>query len=339
MEKIRLGRTELLVTKTAFGALPIQRLTKPDAAKLVRRAYEAGINYFDTANMYSDSEEKLSLALKDVREQVIISTKSAATDKKGAMAHIENSLRHLGYIDLFQFHNPARLPDISDPNGAFAAALEMKEKGYIRHIGITNHRHHIAKAAIESGQFETLQFPFCHLATDVDMELVALCKQADMGFIAMKGLSGGLLTNAEACYAFMQQYDNVVPIWGIQRQEELDQWLDITARNVTMTGELKAVIEADRKELAGSFCRGCGYCMPCPAGIEINNSARMNMLLRRSPYRPYMTDQWYEKMHRIENCIHCGQCASRCPYHLDTPSLLQYMLKDYDEFYAQHHND
>ena len=339
MEKIRLGRTELLVTKTAFGALPIQRLTKPDAAKLVRRAYEAGINYFDTANMYSDSEEKLSLALKDVREQVIISTKSAATDKKGAMAHIENSLRHLGYIDLFQFHNPAQLPDISDPDGAFAAALEMKEKGYIRHIGITNHRHHIAKAAIESGNFETLQFPFCHLATDVDMELVELCKQADMGFIAMKGLSGGLLTNAEACYAFMQQYENVVPIWGIQREEELDQWLDITARNVTMTEELKAVIEADRKELAGSFCRGCGYCMPCPAGIEINNSARMNMLLRRSPYQPYMTDAWHEKMHRIENCIHCGQCASRCPYHLDTPSLLQYMLKDYDEFYAQHHND
>ena len=339
MEKIRLGRTELLVTKTAFGALPIQRLTKTDAAKLVRRAFDAGINYFDTANMYSDSEEKLSLALKDVREQVIISTKSAATDKKGAMAHIENSLRHLGYIDLFQFHNPAQLPDLSDPDGAFAAALEMKEKGYIRHIGITNHRHHIAKAAIESGNFETLQFPFCHLATDVDMELVKLCKQADMGFIAMKGLSGGLLTNAEACYAFMQQYENVVPIWGIQREEELDQWLDITARNVTMTEELKAVIEADRKELSGSFCRGCGYCMPCPAGIEINNSARMNMLLRRSPYQPYMTDAWHEKMHRIENCIHCGQCASRCPYHLDTPSLLQYMLKDYDEFYAQHHND
>ena len=255
------------------------------------------------------------------------------------MAHIENSLRHLGYIDLFQFHNPAQLPDISDPDGAFAAALEMKEQGYIRHIGITNHRHHIAKAAIESGNFETLQFPFCHLATDVDMELVELCRKADMGFIAMKGLSGGLLTNAEACYAFMQQYENVVPIWGIQREEELDQWLDITARNVTMTEELKAVIEADRKELAGSFCRGCGYCMPCPAGIEINNSARMNMLLRRSPYKPYLSDEWYEKMHRIENCIHCGQCASRCPYHLDTPSLLQYMLKDYDEFYAQHHND
>ena len=339
MNTIRLGRSELMVTKTAFGALPIQRISTAEAVKLVRRAYEGGINYFDTANMYTDSEEKLGLALKDVREKVIISTKSGATDKQGAMAHIEQSLRHLGYIDLFQFHNPAVLPDISDPNGAFAAALEMKEKGYIRHIGITNHRHHIAKAAIESGNFETLQFPFCYLATDVDLELVELCKQADMGFIAMKGLSGGLLNNAAACHAFMQQYENVVPIWGVQRMEELDQWLSLAETSGAMTEELKAVIEKDRAELAGSFCRGCGYCMPCPAGIEINNSARMNMLLRRAPYRPYLTDEWYEKMHRIENCIHCDSCKSRCPYGLDTPALLQYMLKDYDEFYAQHHND
>ena len=339
MEKVRLGRSELLVTKTAFGALPIQRISKGAAAKLVRRAYESGINYFDTANMYTDSEEKLGLALKDVREKVIISTKSGAADKKTAMAHIENSLRHLGYIDLFQFHNPAQLPDINDPDGAFAAALEMKERGYIRHIGITNHRHHIAKAAIESGNFETLQFPFCYLATDVDMELVKLCKEADMGFIAMKGLSGGLLTNAAVCYAFMQQHENVVPIWGIQREEELEEWLALSETGVTMTEELKAVIDKDRKELAGSFCRGCGYCMPCPAGIEINNSARMNMLLRRAPYKPYMSDAWHEKMHRIENCIHCNACKSRCPYGLDTPALLQYMLKYYDEFYAQHHND
>ena len=339
MDTVRLGRTGLVVNKNGFGALPVQRVSTADACALLRRAYENGINYFDTARAYTDSEEKLGLALKDVREKVIISTKSGATDKQGAMAHIENSLRHLGYIDLFQFHNPAVLPDISDPNGAFAAALEMKEKGYIRHIGITNHRHHIAKAAIESGNFETLQFPFCYLATDVDLELVELCKQADMGFIAMKGLSGGLLNNAAACHAFMQQYENVVPIWGVQRMEELEQWLSLAETSGAMTEELKAVIEKDRKELAGSFCRGCGYCMPCPAGIEINNSARMNMLLRRAPYRPYLTDEWYEKMHRIENCIHCDSCKSRCPYGLDTPALLQYMLKDYDEFYAQHHND
>lgn len=341
MEKVRLGKTGLMVTKTSFGALPIQRISKADAVKLVRKAYENGINYFDTANAYTDSEEKLGEAFKGIRENVIISTKSGGSDKKTVMAHIENSLKMLqtDYIDLFQFHNPAVLPDINDPDGPFAAALEAKEKGYIRHIGITNHRLAVAHQAIDSGWFETLQFPFCYLATDVDLELLHDCEAADMGFIAMKGLSGGLLNNAEACFAFMQQYPNVVPIWGIQHEWELDQWLELDKCGAKMTDEIKAVIDKDRKELIGNFCRSCGYCLPCPAGIEIPNAARMAQLLRRSPYKPYLTDEWHAKMHKIEGCLHCNACKSRCPYGLDTPSLLQLMLKDYDEFYAQHKND
>lgn len=341
MKTVRLGRTGLQVTKTAFGALPIQRISRAEAVELVRRAVDGGINYFDTANMYTDSEEKLGEALRGVRQSVVISTKSAATDKKTALAHIEQSLRSLqtDYIDLFQFHNPACLPDPGDPNGAFAAALEMRQRGYIRHIGITNHRLHIARAAVDSGNFETLQFPFCYLAAEQDLDLVARCKAADMGFIAMKGLSGGLLNNAEACYAFMGQYDNVVPIWGIQHQWELDQWLELTARDPGLTEELRAVIERDRRELAGNFCRSCGYCLPCAAGIDIPQAARMSALLRRSPYQPYMSDAWHEKMHKIENCVHCDACKSRCPYGLDTPALLQLMLKDYDAFYAEHHAD
>lgn len=341
MEKIRLGRTELLVTKVSFGALPIQRIPKNDAVKLLRRAYEGGINYFDTANMYTDSEEKLGAALHDVRQNIIISTKSTATDKKTVLAHIEQSLHSLqtDYIDLFQFHNPAVLPDINDPDGAFAAALEMKQKGYVRHIGITNHRFTVAQAAIDSGNFETLQFPFSYLATPKDFALVDSCKAADMGFIAMKGLSGGLLNNARACYAFMRQNETVVPIWGIQRESELDQWLELAKEDPCMTPELQAVIDHDRKELAGSFCRGCGYCLPCAADIDIPNAARMNALLRRAPYQAYITDEWYAKMQKINNCIHCDACKSRCPYGLDTPSLLQYMLEDYNAFYAEHHNE
>ena len=205
--KVRLGRTELYVTKTSFGALPVQRIGHEAARKLLRRAYESGINYFDTANMYTDSEEKIGEALHDVRHNIVISTKSGGKDKKTVQAHIELSLRRMrtDYIDLFQFHNPAELPDPNDPDGPFAAALEAKEKGYIRHIGITNHRLGVARAAIDSGNFETLQFPFCYLAAEQDLELVARCREADMGFIAMKGLSGGLLNNAEACYAFMKQ--------------------------------------------------------------------------------------------------------------------------------------
>ena len=341
MDQIRLGRTELYVSKTAFGALPIQRISHADAVKLVRRAYESGINYFDTANAYTDSEEKLGAALHDVRHEVIISTKSGGGDKKTVQTHIEESLRRLqtDYIDLFQFHNPAQLPDPEDPDGPFAAVLEAKQKGYIRHIGIPNHRLKVARAAIDSGNFETMQFPFCYLAASQDLEIVEKCKAADMGFIAMKGLSGGLLNNAEACYAFMQEYPNVVPIWGIQREEELDQWLELTARDPHVTPEIQAVIDKDRKELAGNFCRSCGYCLPCTAGIDIPQAARMSALLRRSPYQPYMSDEWYAKMHKIEECVHCDACKSRCPYGLDTPALLQAMLKDYDAFYAEHHND
>jgi len=341
MEKIRLGRTELYVSKTAFGALPIQRISKADAVKLVRRAYDGGINYFDTANLYTDSEEKLGAALHDVRRNVVISTKSAGTDKKTVLAHVEQSLRMLqtDYIDLFQFHNPAQLPDPNDPDGAYAAALELQKKGYIRHIGITNHRPWIAKAAIQSGLFETLQFPFCYLATDTDLELVESCRAADMGFIAMKGLSGGLLNNAAACYAFMAQYDNVVPIWGIQREVELDQWLALSQDPPAMTEELKAVIRRDREELVGSFCRSCGYCLPCTAGIDIPQAARMNALLRRAVYQDYMTEEWYAKMQKISECVHCDACKSRCPYGLDTPALLQRQLVEYNAFYAQHHSD
>ena len=341
MEKIRLGRTDLMVSRTAFGALPIQRTSQAEARALVRRAYEAGINYFDTANAYTDSEEKLGEALHDVRQNVVISTKSGGKDKKTVLAHIEQSLRSLrtDYIDLFQFHNPAVLPDPNDPDGPFAAALEMQKKGYIRHIGITNHRMKVAREAIDSGLYETLQFPFCYLASEEEVELVRLCQEKDLGFIAMKGLSGGLLNNAEACYAFMRQYPNVVPIWGIQHEWELDQWLELSRRDPAMTPELQAVIEHDRSELAGNFCRSCGYCLPCTAGIDIPQAARMSALLRRSPYQPYMSDEWHEKMHRIEECVHCDACKSRCPYGLDIPNLLVKMLADYDAFYAQHHGE
>lgn len=338
MRKIRLGKTGLMVTSTSMGCLPVQRCDEGYAVKLLRAAYEGGINYFDTANAYTDSEKKLGLALSDVRDNIIISTKSAARDKDGVLKHIENSLRMLktDYIDLFQFHNIAGLPDPNDPNGAYAGVLVAKERGWIGHIGATSHRVNIAEDAIASGLFETLQFPFSYLSSERDLALARKCKEADMGYIAMKGLAGGMLNNARACHAFMKSYSNVVPIWGIQKMEELEQWLALAEEDPDLDDELNTFIRRERQELSGSFCRSCGYCMPCPAGIEIFNCARMNMLLRRTPWQQYMTDQWREKMEKINDCIGCRSCSNRCPYHLDTPNLLKYMLKDYREFYEAH---
>ena len=338
MRHFILGRTNLEISRTGFGALPIQRVSFEEAGALLNRALDGGISYIDTARAYTDSEEKIGLALADVRGDIVISTKSAARDKAGVLAHIENSLRMMktDYIDLFQFHQVPEVPDADDPDGAYAGALEAKERGWIRHIGVTTHRVQVAEDCIASGLFETLQFPFSYISSERDLALAAKCKEADMGYIAMKGLAGGMLTNVRACHAFMNLYDNVVPIWGIQRMEELEQWLEAAEEDPQMDAELDAFIRKERQELSGSFCRSCGYCMPCPVGIEIRNCARMNMLLRRSPWQQYMSEEWQAKMNKIEDCIGCRSCAAKCPYQLDTPNLLKYMLKDYREFYESH---
>lgn len=341
MRTLTLGKTGLVVTKHAMGCLPVQRCDKTEAVKLLRAAYEGGINYFDTANAYTDSEEKIGLALSDVRDKIVISTKSTATDKAGVIAHIENSLRMLktDYIDLFQFHQVPAVPDKEDPNGAYAGAMEAKARGLIGHIGITSHRVDVAEACIADGSFETIQFPFSYISSDRDLALAEKCREAGLGFIAMKGLAGGMLTNARACAAFMNMYDNVVPIWGIQRMEELQQWLKLAEEEPQMDAELDAFIKQERQQLSGNFCRSCGYCMPCPMGIEIRNCARMDMLLRRSPWKQYMTEEWQAKMEKINDCIGCRSCSSKCPYGLDTPNLLKYMLKDYREFYEAHKDE
>ena len=333
-----LGKTGLTVTRPAMGCLPIQRCSEDEAVSILQKAYEGGIRYFDTANAYTDSEKKIGLALSDVRENIVISTKSAGTDKNTVLSHIENSLKMMktDYIDLFQFHQVQSVPDPDDPEGAYAGALEAKRRGWIRHIGFTSHRVDVAEQCIASGNFETCQFPFSYISGERDLALADKCREAGMGFIAMKGLAGGLLTNARACHAFMNCYDNVVPIWGIQKPEELEEWLAVAKEDPVLDDELNSVIRKDREELAGTFCRSCGYCMPCTVGIEIRNCARMNMLLRRSPWQQYMTDEWYAKMQKINDCINCRKCVSKCPYGLDQPSLLKYMLKDYNEFYATH---
>lgn len=329
--KVRLGSTQIVVEKNGFGALPIQRVDDETAIGILRSAFEGGIRFFDTARAYSDSEHKLGLAFEKIRDQLFISTKTAATRGEELFKDLEQSLKNLktDYIDIYQFHNPAFCPKPGDGSGLYEAALEAKKQGKIRHIGITNHRLHVAEEAIESGLYETLQFPFCYLATEKEEALVKACEKADMGFIAMKALSGGLITNSAAAYAHAAGFENVLPIWGIQRQSELDEFLSYIKNPPVMTKELAAVIEKDRRELAGEFCRGCGYCMPCPAGIEINNCARMSLLLRRSPTAGHLTKETQEKMEKIKNCLHCNRCKAKCPYGLDTPALLARNLEDY----------
>ena len=333
---VRLGKTEIITEKNAFGALPLQRISREAAVTLLRKAYDGGMRFFDTARFYTDSEEKLGEAFEGMRDKVIIATKTGATTVEKFWEDLATSLRNLrtDHVDLYQFHNPSFCPKPGDGSGLYEAMMEAKAQGKVLHAGITNHRLNVAMEAIESGLYETLQFPFCYLSTEKDLALVEACKKEDMGFIAMKALSGGLITNSAAAYAYLVQFENVLPIWGIQRERELEEFLSYIDQPPKMNEELRAVIEEDRKQLLGEFCRGCGYCMPCPVGIEINNCARMSLMLRRAPSANWLSESWQAKMKLIEKCLHCGRCKAKCPYGLDTPALLRKNYEDYQEILA-----
>jgi predicted aldo/keto reductase-like oxidoreductase len=330
--KIKFGCTGYEVEQNGFGALPIQRVDTKTAVMLVRKAYEGGMRFFDSSRGYTDSEEKLGIALEGIRQEVIIATKTFSKTPEEFKKNLETSLKTLktDYIDIYQFHATPICYRPGDGSGMYECMLEAKKKGKIKHIGLTTHQIKTAHECIDSGLYETLQFPFSYLSSGLELELVEKCRKANMGYIAMKALSGGLITNSKAACAFISQFDNVIPIWGIQRLSELEEFLGYIKNTPVIDAELQACIDADRAELTGDFCRGCGYCMPCPVDIQISTCARMMLMLRRAPSAAFLSEEWQLNMMKIENCRDCGLCKTKCPYGLNTPLLLR---KNHDEYF------
>lgn len=335
MKMITIGNTGLVVNKNGFGALPIQRISMKDAVYLLRKAYDHGVNFYDTARFYTDSEEKLGAAFSDCRSKIVIASKTGATTVEEFWKDLHTTLTNLktDHLDLYQFHNPDYCPKPGDKVGLYDAMKVAQRQGKVRFIGISNHRQKVAVEAIESNLYDTLQYPFSYLSNEEDLAIVEAAHRHGMGFICMKALSGGLINDSALAYAFLNQYDHVLPIWGIQRESELDEFISYQTTAPELTPERWKKIEEDRKTLSGDFCRGCGYCMPCTVGIQINDCARMSLFLRRAPLSVYLTEEWAERMKRIENCVHCNQCVSRCPYGLDTPALLQRNYEDFQNFW------
>lgn len=334
MKEVVLGSTGIQVVQNGFGALPIQRVSMEVAVNILRKAYEGGMRFFDTARAYSDSEEKLGEALQVYsRESYFIATKTMATTPDEFWKQLQQSLTLLktDYIDIYQFHCASQVYKPHDETGMYECMLEAKKQGKIKHIGITAHQLQVALDAVDSKLYETIQFPFSYLSSDKELELVQKSQKAHMGFIAMKGLAGGLINQSKPAMAYMSQFDNVLPIWGIQKESELDEWLSYMQETPVFNDEMKEFIEKEKEELSGDFCRGCGYCMPCPVGIMINQCARMSLMLRRAPSKSWLTPEMQEEMKKIENCLHCGQCSRKCPYELDTPALLQKNYEDYQK--------
>jgi len=319
------GKTGLKVSRTGFGCIPIQRISYDESTALLRRAYNGGINLYDTANGYTTSEDRIGTALSHVRDNIVLCTKSGASTPDALLANLDNSLKMMrtDYIDVFQFHNPSFVPRPGGEDGLYDALSKAKTQGKVLFIGITQHRRKLALEAVKSGLYDTLQFPFSYLSTDEELALIAECNRNNVGILAMKGLCGGILSNAKAAFAFLRQYDSVVPIWGMQTMDELEEFLRYEKLPPKLDDTLQKVIDADRSKFLGSFCRACGYCLPCPAKIPIPMAARMEFLLGRMRKDKLLTDEWAENMRKIDDCTNCGRCIAKCPYELNVPELLK----------------
>ncbi len=339
MKSVTLGRTGITVHQNGFGALPIQRVSLEEAVGILRNAYKGGMRFFDTARAYSDSEIKVGAAFGDgyvKREDIIIATKTAAKKPEDFWKDLETSLNNLktDYIDIYQFHMMGECWKPGQDNGMYECMLKAKEQGKIRHISGTAHKLGVAREIVESGLYDTLQYPISYLADEKEIELIHLCNEKNVGLICMKGLAGGLISNSRAAQAFISQFDGAVPIWGIQRQSELDEWLSYMDDTPVMDEEISAFIKKEQDELKGEFCRGCGYCMPCTMGIQINQCNRMSLMLRRAPSQGWLSEYWQAEMKKAEKCIGCGACLPKCPYGLNIPKLLKKNIEDYREVLA-----
>ena len=324
MQNTIFGKTGLSVSRTGFGCIPIQRISFEESTALLRHAYDNGVTLFDTANAYTTSEERIGIALHDVRDKIVICTKTGVFSPEKVMENIENSLRMLktDYIDVLQMHNPGIVPRPGE-DGVYECLLQAKEQGKIRFIGITFHSKDKAREAVISGLYDTLQYPLSYLSIREELDLIDTCREHNVGLLAMKGLCCGLLTNTKAAFAFLRQYENVIPIWGMQKMSELQELLSYENNPPTLDSILQSAIDSDRAELSGNFCRCCGYCQPCSVGIPIPNAARISFLLGRVVKEHFLTEEWQNNMRLIDKCTNCGHCKHHCPYKLDVPALLK----------------
>ena len=332
MEKIRLGRTNLMVSKLGFGGIPIQRVSEDEAIAVVRRCLELGITFLDTAPGYTTSEERIGKALSGQREGLILATKSMARTSEEIESHLKLSLERLGveYIDLYQFHNVSdanTLETILDPDGPMAVIEEAKRAGVVKHIGITSHQIDTAKEAVKSDRFETIMFPFNFVTHEATNELLPLAREHDVGFIAMKPLAGGMLDNVTIAIKYLLQFPDVVSIPGIEKLPEIEEVIQVLEGPRQMTAAEQKEIERLRQELGTRFCRRCDYCQPCQVEIPISDVMVYPGLAKRLPPVRLFTGKFAEALEKAANCTECGECEERCPYHLPIREMIAEHVK------------
>ena len=340
MEKIRFGKTGLMVSKIAFGGIPIQRLSTEDAVDVVKGCIGLGVNFLDTANGYSDSEEKIGIAIKNMpRDGLVIASKSGAKDKKGLLEHLELSLKRMGtnYVDIYQLHGVSSkeaMDMVFAPGGAYEGLEDAIKAGKVRFPAFSSHSVPIAIDLMKTEKFACTQLPFNFVDNEVLDEAVPLAKKLDIGFIAMKPFGGGLIEDANLAIKYLAQFEGVVPDPGIEKLSEMEEIVAIVNANKPLTAEDELAIEKLKEELGSSWCHRCEYCRPCPQNIAISMALNTKSITKRMP--PQRVKAMMSAiMGKAAECTECRACVSRCPYNLDIPLLLKENLEFFERYSSE----
>lgn len=328
MEYRELGKTGLKVSALGFGGIPIQRVDQREADQVILKALEGGVNFFDTARGYTDSEEKLGHALKGKREQVIFATKSMARNKKKMTEDIEISLKNLqtDYIDLYQIHNVKtdnEIERVFGSDGALEALLEAQKAGKVNHIGITGHKAEVLTELLDKYDFASVQFPANFLEDTGEKELFPKARSKNMGIIVMKPLAGGAFNRKDLALRFLLGEDMTTIIPGMGSVQEVEENTALTRDFKRLTKEELAILEQEAKELGGEFCRRCEYCKPCPEGLDIPAFFLLHGYFKRYGLADWAIERYNTFSPSADKCIECAICETRCPYDLPIRKMLK----------------
>lgn len=343
LEKRVLGRTRIEVSALGFGGIPIQRVSEEEAVETVRKCYEMGIGFYDTARAYTNSEERIGKALEDVRDQVVLATKTVKRTRDGLLDELEVSLRNLrtDWLDIYQLHMVSTQEGwetIKGPGGALEGMYEAREDGRIKHLGITCHKPDLLAGIIAEGVFDTAMIPYNYLSETPAQGLLPLAKKIGVGTIAMKPFGGGAISHIRTALKYaLSNGDIDVVIPGMMTTFEVESNVEVASGDLTLTPEDQELIDEDMRALGTRFCRACDYCRPCPQGIPISFVLRAeDQFLKLTGWTPRLISQIPEAKAKVDTCTRCGQCEERCPYELPIRDLLPKKIGSLLSLYEKH---
>lgn len=336
MKRVVLGKTGLEVNRLGFGGIPIQRVDEKQAVETILRAVERGVDFIDTSRAYTTSERRIGIALKQTDKKVIVASKSHGRTRDRIRADMEMSLKELqmDYLDLYKCHFVRDEDDykqVIGPGGALEGLMEAKEEGLIGHVGISSHSLDLLYRVLDDELFEIIMVCFSLLEPAAREKIIPKAIEKNVGIVAMKPFSGGVIENARLALKYVLAQQGIVVVAGVEHRDLFDENWEIFQGSWELDDVEMREIEDIRKHHDKIFCRRCDYCQPCTEDIPIQLALGLRSIVKRTGKAGLLKGLAKEALEKARHCSECGECETRCPYQLPISHLIKENLRWADE--------